>query len=85
MPGEIGKGKGKGKGKGDFRPGMASAPRTAKNASFANTKDAHMPTAKSIFQTWGNRARQAEYDEFLGPAPPDKNLIQASLRTHPGA
>ncbi|KAH7274626.1 hypothetical protein MRS44_000521 [Fusarium solani] len=70
MPGEIGKGKG------GFRPGMAPAPRTTKHNSFANTKGDHMPTAKSIFQTWGNQARQAEYDEFLGPAPADKHLIQ---------
>ncbi|KAJ4311951.1 hypothetical protein N0V84_010187 [Fusarium piperis] len=70
MPGEIGKGKG------GFRPGTAFAHRAAKNGAFANTKDAHMPTAKSIFQAWGDRARQAEYDEFLGPAPADKHLIQ---------
>lgn len=78
MPGEIGKGKG------GFRPGMAPAPRTTKHNSFANTKGDHMPTAKSIFQTWGNQARQAEYDEFLGPAPADKHLIQVSMITHSG-
>ncbi|KAM0437440.1 hypothetical protein ACHAPT_001802 [Fusarium lateritium] len=65
-----------GKGKGGFRPGTALLPKGAKPGAFASTKDDHMPTAKSIFQGRENRARQAEYNEFLGPAPVDKHLIQ---------
>ncbi|KAM5356303.1 hypothetical protein ACJ41O_002949 [Fusarium nematophilum] len=53
-------------------------PGTKKTGSFANTKKDHMPTAKSIFQHREDKARQAEDEEYLGPPPPDRSLIQLS-------
>ncbi|KAF4451341.1 hypothetical protein FALBO_16346 [Fusarium albosuccineum] len=55
-------------------------PKNAKAGTFASTKKDHMPTAKSMYQDREEKVRRVEDEEFLGPPPADKNLIQVSFQ-----
>ncbi|RGP73639.1 hypothetical protein FLONG3_6289 [Fusarium longipes] len=69
-----GRGKGLQRSRGNV-PSSAGPPRTAK---FASTKNDQMPTSLSMRQDRDKKIRQAEDAEYLGPPPPERDLIQVT-------